>query len=60
MFGKILGSNRITGPPGTPLAIQISLGYIIVGPAPTIGSDISVGSPCTFLTLNYMVEKGGN
>ncbi|XP_031336996.1 uncharacterized protein LOC116166263 [Photinus pyralis] len=52
LFAQLLGRERISGPPNTPLAIETQLGFVLMGVAPTI-------SPCThsfFIALEPPLE----
>lgn len=57
LFTQIIGSHRVTGAVGTPAAIQTTLGYIIIGPAPPLRVRFSEQSYCSFLNLESLVEK---
>lgn len=56
VFAEILGNNKISGIPGTPTAIQTSLGYIVFGSASLDLQQLS-RTNCCFLTLDNLVQK---
>ncbi|XP_031331474.1 uncharacterized protein LOC116162080 [Photinus pyralis] len=54
LFAQLLGSQRITGPPNTPLAIETKLGYVLMGCAPVVSPIDNLHS--FFLTTDSSLE----
>lgn len=52
MLAEIMGSHKVSGPAGTPTALQSTLGYVVVGPAPSVSIRKEDQAYCTFLTLD--------
>ncbi|KAJ8940212.1 hypothetical protein NQ318_010712 [Aromia moschata] len=42
IFPYLLGQKRVVGPPGTPVAIETTLGFVVMGEAPTLSSSHSI------------------
>ncbi|KAJ8961373.1 hypothetical protein NQ318_014616 [Aromia moschata] len=53
IFPYLLGQKRVVGPPGTPVAIETTLGFVVMGEAPTLSSShMSFGiKPSPFLAM---------
>ncbi|KAJ8932586.1 hypothetical protein NQ314_014577 [Rhamnusium bicolor] len=49
IFSHILGKIRINGPPGTPMALETSLGFIVMGSVPIIQSFENPKILCSLL-----------
>lgn len=62
LFGNILLSGRITGPPGTPTGFETIFGYMLIGNSPTLSTNNNIAiSMCSFVepepTIDAILTK---
>lgn len=59
LFPHLLGQKRIIGSPNTPIAIETTLGFIVMGSTPILSNSIGTTSFCTIVepSLENLVKR---